>query len=101
MGSLARRTWLVDVLWLILARAATLLFWWLLLVHVGLAARSLGGRRAAAPAVAFVACEPVLAAHAGLATTDVAVAACLVALAYHFRQTRAARWGWRVAWPAV
>jgi hypothetical protein len=83
------------------ARAATLLFWWLLLVHVGLAARSLGGRRAAFLAVAFTACEPVLAAHAGLATTDVAVSACLVALAYHFRRTRTARWGWRVGWPAV
>jgi len=83
------------------ARAATLFFWWLLLVHVGLAARSLGGRRAAALAVAFVACEPVLVAHAGLATTDVAVTACLVALAYHFRQNRTARWGWRVAWPAL
>lgn len=83
------------------ARAGTLLFWWLLLGHVALAARALGGRRAAALAVAFVACEPVLAAHAGLATTDIAVTACLVALAYHFRQTRAARWGWRVAWPAA
>jgi hypothetical protein len=83
------------------ARAATLLFWWLLLGHVALAARSLGGRRAAALAVAFVACEPVLAAHAGLATTDVAVTACLVALAYHFRQNRTARWEWRVAWPAA
>lgn len=83
------------------ARAATLLFWWLLLVHVGLAARSLGGRGAAALAVAFVACEPVLAAHAGLATTDVAVAACLVALAHHYRQSRTARWRRRVGWPAV
>src|SRR5262249_36942477 len=35
------------------ARAGTLVFWWLLLVHVGLAARSLGGRLAAALAVAF------------------------------------------------
>jgi len=83
------------------ARAGTLLFWWLLLVYVGRAARLLGGRRAAALCVAFVACEPVLAAHAGLATTDVAVTAGLVALAYHFRRNRDARWGWRVAWPAV
>src|SRR5262249_53346520 len=41
------------------------------------------------------------AAHAGLATTDVAVTACLVALAYHFRQCRESRWGWRIAWPAA
>ncbi|MFI5401086.1 MAG: hypothetical protein ACHQZQ_08560, partial [SAR324 cluster bacterium] len=48
------------------ARAATLLFWWLLLIAAWRAARALGGRGAAALAVAFLASEPVLAAHAGL-----------------------------------
>ena len=70
------------------ARAATLLFWWLLLVHAWLAGRWLGGPWAGALAVAFLACEPCLAAHAALATTDIAVAACLLALAYHFRVHR-------------
>ncbi len=83
------------------ARAGNLVFWWLLLSYVGCVARSLGGRRAAALAVAFVACEPVLAAHAGLATTDLAVTACLLALAFHFKKGRDTHWGWRVAWPAV
>jgi hypothetical protein len=82
------------------ARAATLLFWWLLLVHIWLIGKSLGGWWAAAVAVAFVACEPVLAAHAGLATTDVAVTACLVALAYHFRTSREGNWWRRIGWPA-
>src|SRR5262249_58404048 len=70
------------------ARAATLLFWWLLLAHAWLAARALGGRWAGALAVAALACEPVLAAHAALATTDVAVTACLLALLYHFPANR-------------
>ncbi|MBI1916377.1 MAG: glycosyltransferase family 39 protein [Planctomycetes bacterium] len=83
------------------ARAATLLFWWLLLVHAWLAARWLGGPWAGALAVAFLACEPCLASHAALATTDIAVAACLLALAYHFRANRDGRWWRRVAWPGL
>ena len=83
------------------ARAATLLFWGLLLYHAWLAGSALAGRRAEALAVAALACEPVLAAHAALATTDVAVTACLLALLYHFRASRDGGWGWRVAWPAL
>ena len=83
------------------ARAATLLFWGLLLYHVWLAASALAGRWAGALAVATLACEPVLAAHASLATTDVAVTACLLALLYHFRASRDGSWGRRVAWPAL
>ena len=45
-------------------------------------------------AVAFVACEPSLLANAGLATTDIAVTACLVALVYHFQVNRERGW-WR------
>ena len=82
------------------ARAATLVFWWLLLGHVWLLAAALGGRRAALLAVAFVGCEPVLAAHAGLATTDVAVTACLVALVYHYHRSRGRGWWRGIAWPA-
>ena len=83
------------------ARAATLLFWWLLLLHAYLAARSLAGPWAGAVAVTVLVCEPCLAAHAGLATTDVAVTACLIALCYHFRANRERGWGRRVAWPAL
>jgi 4-amino-4-deoxy-L-arabinose transferase-like glycosyltransferase len=83
------------------ARAATLLFWWLLLVHAWLAARSLGGPWAAAIAVAFLACEPCLASHAALATTDIAVTACLLALVYHFQASREKAWWGRIAWPGL
>src|SRR5260370_11727704 len=65
------------------ARAATLFFWGLLLWHAWLAAAFLGGRWAGALAVAVLACGPILAAHASLATTDIAVTACLLALLYH------------------
>jgi dolichyl-phosphate-mannose-protein mannosyltransferase len=82
------------------ARAATLFFWGLLLWHAWLAAASLGGRWAGALAVALLACEPILAAHASLATTDIAVTACLLALLYHFRASREGDWWRRVAWPA-
>ena len=60
--------------------------------------RSVGGMRAslynAVPeaAVALLACEPVLLGHAALATTDIAVAACLLALAFEFHAGRGGRW---------
>lgn len=83
------------------ARAFTLLFWWLLIIHVWLTARWLAGPWAGLLAAAFVACEPSLVAHASLATTDIAIAACLIALTYHFARTReAASWWKRIAWPA-
>lgn len=84
------------------ARAMTLAFWWLLLLHVWLAGRSLAGPWAGLLAAAFVAVEPSLLAHASLATTDIALAACLVALVYHFQRSRSAEGWWRrVAWPAL
>ena len=52
-------------------------------------------------ALAFLACEPNLLAHASLATTDVAVTACLVALLYHFRAGRSRPWRRRVLTPAI
>src|SRR5262249_45344497 len=82
------------------ARRATLLFWWLLLIYARLAVQHLAGRWGGRLAVAFLACEPTLLAHAGLATTDIAVTACLVALVYHYRTGREARWVRRVAVPA-
>jgi hypothetical protein len=82
------------------ARAGTLVFWWLLLVHAWLAGRQLGGPWAGRLAVALLACEPTLLAHAALATTDIAITACLLALVYHFRAGRDAGWPRRVGWPA-
>src|SRR5262249_37340281 len=67
------------------ARAVNLLFWGLLLTYGWLAGRQLAGPWGARLAVAFLACEPSLLAHASLATTDIAVTACLLALVYHFR----------------
>jgi hypothetical protein len=83
------------------ARVPTLLFWWLLLFYGDRTARSLGGPWAGRLAVALLAIEPSLIAHAGLATTDIALTACLLAFLYHFRVGREAGWGWRVGLPAV
>jgi hypothetical protein len=83
------------------ARAGTLVFWWLLLFYVRLAGRQLAGPWGGRLAVALVACEPVLLAHASLATTDIAITACLLALVYHYRIGRDRSWFWRVAVPAI
>jgi hypothetical protein len=81
------------------ARAGTLIFWWLLLTYARLAGRHLAGPWGGRFAVAFIACEPVLLAHASLATTDIAVTACLLALVYHYRTGREAAWSRRIAIP--
>jgi hypothetical protein len=81
------------------ARAGTLLFWWLLLAYGRLAGRELAGPWGGRAVVAALACEPNLLAHAGLATTDVAVSACLLALVYHFHTGREAGWLRRVGLP--
>jgi hypothetical protein len=83
------------------ARAATLPFWWLLLFYGGRTAQLLGGPWAGRLAIALLAVEPSLLAHAGLATTDLALTACLLALCYHFRTGRTAGWGPRIVMPAV
>jgi hypothetical protein len=82
------------------ARAATLVFWWLLLLYGWLCARLLAGPWAGRLAVALLACEPSLLAHASLATTDVCISACLLILVYHFRAGREASWPLRVLLPA-
>jgi hypothetical protein len=86
---------------LVWMRSANLLFWWLLLWYGGKAARMLAGPWAGRLAVALLACEPNLLAHAALATTDIAVTACLLALLYHFRAGRDSGWFKRLAIPAV
>jgi len=84
-----------------IARLGTLPFWWLLLLYGWLAGRQMAGVWGGRLAVAFLACEPNLLAHASLATTDVAVTACLVALLYHFRAGRDGNWRRRILVPAV
>jgi hypothetical protein len=82
------------------ARGAMLLFWWLLLAYGWLAGKALGGAWGGRLAVALLASEPVLLGHASLATADVALSACLLALAYHYHVGRGRHWGWRIALPA-
>ncbi|HEY7329722.1 MAG TPA: hypothetical protein VH592_18960 [Gemmataceae bacterium] len=84
-----------------IARLATLPFWWLLLIYGWLAGRQMAGVWGGRLALAFLACEPNLLAHASLATTDVAVTACLVALLFHFRAGRGQPWWRRVLIPAA
>ncbi len=83
------------------ARAGAIGFWWLLLFYAGRIGRSLGGAWAGRLTVAFLACEPNFLAHASLVTSDIGVAACLLALLYHFRRGREATWGRRIAVPAL
>jgi hypothetical protein len=83
------------------ARAMTLVFWCTLLIYAFLAARSLGGVWAGRLAVALIASEPSFLAQATLATTDVAVTACLLALAYHFWDGCGRGWIRRRALPAI
>ncbi len=83
------------------ARAGVLVFWWLLLFYALLAGRELAGPWGGRLAVALLACEPSLLAHAALATTDIAVTACLLALVYHFRTGRNAGWLRRAGVPAL
>ncbi len=82
------------------ARASGLVFWWLLLFYGMLAGRQLAGPWGGRLAVTLFASEPTLLAHAGLATTDIAITACLLALVYHFRAGREAGGFGRVVVPA-
>ncbi|HWG42869.1 MAG TPA: glycosyltransferase family 39 protein [Gemmataceae bacterium] len=82
------------------ARASSLIFWWLLLIYGWLTGRELAGPWGGRVAVTLLACEPTLLAHATLATTDMALSACLLALTYHFHRGRGAGWFRRIGWPA-
>jgi hypothetical protein len=70
------------------ARRAALVFWWILLGSAAVLAHAMAGRLGAAIAVAFLAAEPSLLAHATLATTDIAVTAFLVAFAASLARER-------------
>ena len=78
------------------ARAGTLVFWWAVLFYGWRVGSSLAGPWGGRLAVALLAFEPSLLAHASLATTDVALTACMLALAYHFREGRTSGWRLRV-----
>lgn len=83
------------------ARAANLPFWWLLLIYGWRLGRLWGGPAAGRFAVALLGCEPNLIAHAGLATTDVAATAGVLAAVYHFATGRGGSWTQRVLIPGV
>jgi hypothetical protein len=83
------------------ARAMTLVFWWLLLAYGMRAGRQLAGPWAGRLAVALLACEPNLLAHATLATTDLAITACLFAFVYHFHAGTNEPWRGRVGLPML
>jgi hypothetical protein len=86
---------------LTLARTTNLLFWWLLLGYAWCAGRHLAGAWGGRIVVTALACEPNLLAHASLATTDIAISACLLALVYHFVVGQGATWPRRVGLPAL
>ena len=86
---------------LVVARVGTLVFWWLLLGYGWLVGRLLGGPWGGRLAIVLLAAEPSLLGHASLATTDIAVTACLMALVYHGAVGHEAGWWRRVAIPAV
>jgi hypothetical protein len=84
-----------------MARASTIAFWILLLTYGWLAGRDIAGSAGGNIAVAFLGVEPSLLAHASLATTDIAVSACLLALGYHFRRGLGGSWPRRIALPGL
>ena len=91
-----------EIAWVLLwARAVTLAFWWTLLFYAWRAGRALAGPWAGRSAVAIIACEPIFLAHASLATSDIAVTACLLAFFVEFRAQRDRSWPLRVALPGL
>ncbi|MDB5307195.1 MAG: hypothetical protein JWO38_1397 [Gemmataceae bacterium] len=83
------------------ARAANLVFWWILLVYAMKLGRTWGGAWAGRLAVGFLACDPNFLGHAALATTDISVVAGMLALVYHFHHGQGRGWGRRVFVPGV
>jgi hypothetical protein len=86
---------------LTIARRGTLVFWALTLLYGWRIARSVGGPWAGRLASLILALEPTHLAHAALATTDVAITACVLMFAYHYRAGREGPWRWRVGLPAL
>jgi len=86
-----------------ICRTTNLVFWWLLLFYTMRLGRTFGGTWGGRLAVALVACEPNLLGHAALATTDIALVACMMMLIYHFHHNYLpnANWKRRVLVPGV
>ena len=83
------------------ARAANLVFWWPLLIYAMRLGRTWGGAWGGRLAVGFVACDPNFLGHAALATTDISVVACMLALIYHMYHGRDRGWVRRVLVPGL
>jgi hypothetical protein len=91
-----------EIAWILpWARTVTLAFWWTLLFYAWRSGRALSGPWAGRLAVALIASEPIFLAHASLATSDIAVTACLLAFFFEFRARRDRSWPMRVALPAL
>lgn len=86
---------------LTVARAANLVFWWLLLIYGFRLGALYGGSWGGRLAALLLACEPNLLAHAGLATMDIAVTAGLLMFVYHFEVGREGGWLRRVGVPGL
>jgi 4-amino-4-deoxy-L-arabinose transferase-like glycosyltransferase len=84
-----------------IARGGNLVFWWILLYYGWRIARQIGGPWAGRLAVAVLACEPNLLAHASLATTDISIAACLLMFCWYYRNGRDGPWWKRVGLPTL
>lgn len=76
-------------------RATNLVFWWLVLAYSMRLGRTFGGAWGGRLAVALVACDPNFLGHAALATTDIALLACMLVLVYHFHHRYAPDAGWK------
>lgn len=83
------------------ARAANLVFWWLLLVYAMRLGRTFGGPWAGRIACGLIAADPNFLAHAALATTDIAVTATTLMAVFHFHAGRGLGWKWRVLVPGL
>jgi hypothetical protein len=83
------------------ARTTTLLFWWLLLTFALLIGRDLAGPWGGRTAVALLAVDPNFLAHASLATTDIAAAACFLPAVWLFARGREQKAWRRVVVPGV
>jgi hypothetical protein len=83
------------------ARSVNLLFWGALLVYGWRIGFLLGGVWAGRAAALLLATEPSLLAHAGLATTDLALTAGVLAATYHFLTRPSSGWKDRVVIPGA
>ena len=84
-----------------IARAATLVFWWIVLIYAWKTGRLIGGAGGGLLAAAMIAIEPIMLGHASLATTDVALTAFVVVTAYYFIVGRNSSWAYRVGIPSL